>query len=92
MIKHNGSLFYQSSNLFFLRLIFNVAIGIISMYCRKKIRDDCRLNTQRAGDVIESQTWANTRGLSTYRITEQSRLRQVCAYAQTRQSLRCSQS
>ena len=32
----------------------------------------------------------SSRDFGTYRISEQRRLRRVCTYAQTRQSLRCS--
>ena len=34
--------------------------------------------------------WSSTRDFDTYRISEQQMLRRVCAYAQTRLSLRCS--
>ena len=37
-----------------------------------------------------AQIWARTRYFGTFGIIEQRRIRRFCAYAQTRQSLRCS--
>ena len=39
---------------------------------------------------FKQKTWPSSQDFGIYRINEQRRLRRVCAYAQTPQSLRCS--
>ena len=43
-----------------------------------------------AGQYKPSQIWTNARDFGTYCISEQCKLKRVCAYAQTRQRRHCS--